>query len=79
MDPPESSSQSFIIHIWLEDMAKDTGRATWRGRITDVRTGKRRYLKDLDEIVMFILPYLEGMGVRCGLGWRIWRWLKYSL
>jgi hypothetical protein len=78
MDPSESSGQSFIIHIWLEETIEETGRAIWRGRITHVPSGTRRSLKDLIGIVMFMLPYLEGMGVRCGLGWRIWRRLKHT-
>ena len=39
-------------------------------------SNKRRYLKNLDGIEDFISPYLEEMGVKLGIRWRIRRWLK---
>jgi len=59
MDLFESETHSFIIKIWLED----DGRTRWRGHITHVPDGERRYLEDLGEISRFIRPYLEKMGV----------------
>jgi len=61
---PETITHSFIIKIWLEESADEVNRATWRGHITQVPSGERRYLVNLDEIKIFILPYLEEMGVR---------------
>jgi hypothetical protein len=72
----ESYGQSFIVRIWLEETVEEAGAATWRGQITHVPSGERRYLKDLDEIVAFIAPYLEGMGVKFDLCWRVRQWLK---
>lgn len=62
MDEFESVTQSFIIKIWLEEMVKESGRALWRGHVTHVPSGERRYLKDLEAILAFIGPYLEEMG-----------------
>ena len=59
----EPYTHSFIVKIWLEETAEEAGKATWRGHITHVPSGKRRYIKDLDEIWIFITPYLERMGV----------------
>jgi hypothetical protein len=59
----ESSNQSFIVKIWLEETAEEADRATWRGHVTHVPSGQRRYIKDLDGITAFIAPYLEEMGV----------------
>jgi hypothetical protein len=61
---PDSAPQSFIVKIWLEETAEEAGRATWRGHITHVPSGERRYLQRLDEIARFIAPYLQAMGVR---------------
>lgn len=64
MDLPESTICSFIIKIWLEETGEEANEAVWRGHITHVPSGERRYLKDLDDIRVFIVPYLEAMGVK---------------
>lgn len=77
VDALETQTQSFIIKIWVEDEeADEDGGARWRGQITHVPSGKRSYLRDLDCIEVFMTPYLERMGVKFGVGWRIRRWLK---
>ena len=72
----ETNTHSFVIKIWLEEIAEDAGRALWRGHVTHIPNGARRYVQDLDGIVFFIVPYLEGMGGRPGLYWRLKRWLN---
>jgi hypothetical protein len=76
MDELESISQSFIIKIWIEESSDAGSRSTWRGHIIYVPSGKKRYLRNLDEIPDFIVPYLEDMGVKVGIRWRMTRWLK---
>ena len=76
MDSLEPESQSFIVKVWVEDSAGQTGRVVWRGHITRVQSHERRYLKNLDEIADFIAPHLEAMGVKVGMRWRLRRWLK---
>ena len=71
----EHITQSFIAKIWLEESVGETGRASWRGHITQVPSGNRQYIKTLDDIVLFIAPRLEEMGVEVALLWRIKRWL----
>lgn len=73
MDLPETSTHSFIIKIWLEETAAEAGTAVWRGHITHVPGGERRYLKDLDDIAGFIAPYLERIGVKVRRR-RWWSW-----
>jgi hypothetical protein len=63
----ESDTHPFIVKIWLEETAEEAGRATWRGHITHVPSGERRYIQDLDSISAFIAPYLEAMGVEVTL------------
>ena len=63
---PEPAPQSFIIKIWIEETAAESGEATWRGSITHVASGDRRYLHDLRGIAAFIVPYLAEMGVEVG-------------
>lgn len=63
MEPFES--HSFIVKVWLEESLEDAaGEATWRGHITHVPSQERRYLHALDDIIDFVGPYLERMGVR---------------
>lgn len=57
----ESSTHSFVIRIWLEETLQETPWPTWRGHITHVPSGRRRYLQDLNELIAFILPYIEEM------------------
>ena len=76
MDETESEAQSFIVRVWVEERAEEAGRGIWRGHITHVPSHERRYLKKLDEIGDFIAPYLESMGVKLGVRWRMRRWLK---
>ena len=71
----EGQTHSFIVRIWLEETFEETGNARWRGHITHVASRERRYLEDLSDIGIFILPYLDSMKVRSGLRWRVWKWL----
>jgi hypothetical protein len=64
MDLIEFNTHSFIVKIWLEETTEEAGQATWRGHITHVPSGERRYVQDLGDIAAFIAPYLERMGVK---------------
>jgi hypothetical protein len=75
-DLPESHTHSFIVKIWLEETLEEDGRAIWRGYITHVPGGERRYLKRLNDILIFIMPFLNQMGVRSSLLGRMQQWLK---
>ncbi len=55
------TSHSFIVKIWLEETAVEAGQAKWRGHITHVPDGVRRYVESLDEISTFISAYLKAM------------------
>ena len=60
----------------IEETPEGAGQAVWRGHITHVPSGRRRYVKDLDDILAFIAPYLEAVGVEFGFWWRVRLWLK---
>ena len=75
MDLSESTTHSFIVKIWLEETAEEAGQAKWRGHITHVSDGKRRYLNNLDDLTTFIMSYLEQMGVNVGIRGRVKQWL----
>ncbi len=60
----EQEPQSFVLKIWVEETAEEAGQVKWRGHITHVPSHSRRYVQDLDDIVLFVSPYLEQLGVR---------------
>ena len=72
---PDETTQSFIVKVWLEETAKEKGNARWRGHITHVPSNRRAYIEKLDQICIFVAPYLEAMKVRLGYRWRLWQWL----
>lgn len=63
---PDHAPQSFIIKVWIEETVEEAGQALWRGHITHVPSGRRKYIQDLERISAFIAPYLEEMGVELG-------------
>jgi hypothetical protein len=75
MDTLESTTQSFIVKVWIEESSDGTTIA-WHGHITHVSDGERRYVKSLMEVRDFIVPYLVDMGVKPSIGWRIRHCLK---
>lgn len=70
----EYAPHSFIIKVWLEETAEEAGRATWRGHVTHVPSGERRYIQNLDQVRDFIIPYLEEMGIRFRARFRVRQW-----
>lgn len=64
MDLSEANVHSFVVRIWLEEEESEIQEAIWRGHVTHVPSGERRYIKRLSELNTFIIPYLEAMGVR---------------
>lgn len=66
MERPDEQISSFIVKIWLEPDEQNTNRMIWHGYITHVPSGRRRYVKNLREIVDFIELLLGSMGLRVG-------------
>jgi hypothetical protein len=71
----EANTHVFMTKIWLEESADQGEKARWRGHITYISTGERRYIESLYDVIAFIRPYLEGMGVKTNLTSRIGEWL----
>ncbi|MGH2458928.1 MAG: hypothetical protein ACRDIY_08675, partial [Chloroflexota bacterium] len=76
MDDVEAQRQSFVVIVWLEEAPSREGRAVWRGHITHVPSGERRYVTTLDDVPAFIAPYLQRMGVTLNLKWHVCLWLR---
>lgn len=72
----KQDTQSFIVKIWLEETAEEAGSARWRGHITHVPGGEKRYVESLTDIGLFIAPYLRAMNAPIGISWTFRRWLR---
>ena len=72
----EPCIHSFIIKIWLEESARESGRAVWRGRITHVASDERKFIKSMDEIVAFIRSYLGETQRKSRWQRQLAEWLK---
>ncbi len=75
MQQTETHTHSFIVKIWLEETVAEDGRAIWRGHITHVPDGERRYFRQLSDITTIIMPYLSKMGVQVKLSARLRQWI----
>ena len=62
MEQPDT--HSFVVKVWLEETVEEAGRARWRGHVTHVASGERRYLESVSSVAAFIRPYLERWGVK---------------
>lgn len=61
MESYESSTCSFIVKIWVEEIDQGTAQMKWRGHITNVLSHQRQYVEDLGAITDFITVHLEQM------------------
>lgn len=74
-----AAPQSYVVKLWIEPPESTTGANARfaRGVVTQVDTGKRWYVKDLDELADLFARRVSCEGVRLGLSWRIWRQVRH--
>jgi len=70
----EATTHSFIVKIWSEETTAACEKVPWRGHITHVPSGERQYLEHLNDLCLFIVPYLISTNARVGTGWRVMSW-----
>lgn len=63
MQAYEESNCSFVVKIWVEPKDDPAAIPVWRGHITHVISGERRYFTDLTLVIAFIQRYLAQMGI----------------
>ena len=54
MEQPDNHTESFVVRIWLERREIADALPEWRGVGEHVATGKRKYILNVDSIVIFI-------------------------
>jgi len=74
LKPYENITRVFWIRIELKDN-QGVGRQTL-GDIKDVMSGEIQPIYKLHQIIHFIIPYLENMGIKINWFWRLSRWFE---
>ena len=64
MDSYEPNTHSFVVKVWREEEASRQNSARWRGHVTHVFSGERRYFQSLADLTRFIEGYLSTLGVQ---------------
>ena len=59
----EHETHHFIVKVWLETAATENEPASWRGHVTHVASGDRRYVDSLADINDYIGKFLTKMGI----------------
>ena len=63
MNQHGAESVSFIVRIWLEEATGESGGPVWRGSVTHVPSGEKRYFDAFAHLVEHMERYLEMLGV----------------
>ena len=50
---------SFVIRLWREVSDGERGPHEWRGWITHVQSGERKFFQDTADILLFVNKYLK--------------------
>jgi len=74
LKPYESITRVFWIKIELKDNHEN--ESPYLGDIRDVISGVRSPISNLLDIIDFIIPYMQQMGIRINWFWRLTIWLK---
>lgn len=78
----EMLSQSFIVKIWAEETTSTGHWLMWRGHITHVPSGTRRYFDSLSGLYYVISHFMSQLGIPfsrpAGLKALLCRWLDRS-
>jgi len=60
-DDIETTSHTFVLKIWAEEIMEENRTDRWRGRITHVLNGEHLYFEDLETLQHFLAAYLAKM------------------
>ena len=72
LKPYENITRVFWIKIELKEIQRSGRQAL--GDIKDVMSGEKQPIYELHDIIHFIIPYLENMGIKIHWFWRLGIW-----
>jgi hypothetical protein len=54
----EYLTHTFVVKVWSEELHTEAGTILWRGHVTHVSSGSRRYFQQLGDVLRFIDSFL---------------------
>jgi hypothetical protein len=60
----QPNSHSFIVRMWVNDSTQGAEHPDWRGYVTHVPSGDRRYFKTLEELCIYIQNHFTSSASR---------------
>jgi hypothetical protein len=48
---------AFLVSLWVESVEADASESGWRGSIEHLSTRRRRYFRDMTELVRFLADW----------------------
>lgn len=64
MNNPAPTRSTFVLRVWIEYPDPNSTETRWRGLITLIPSGEKRYVNNLCEVAQFINWHLKSLGVR---------------
>lgn len=59
----EDRTAVFIVRVWCERGDGDATVTEWRGSVEHIQSGQRAFFRNLDAVLDFVRPHLEGIGI----------------
>lgn len=59
----EDRTAVFIVRVWCERGDGEGGVVEWRGSVEHIQSGQRMFFRNLDAVLEFVRPHLEGIGI----------------
>jgi hypothetical protein len=72
----EANTHAFVVKVWLEETAAETGYPVWRGHVTHVASNQQQHFTYLGDVTRFILAYTPGAVTKPTLTQRWRSWLR---
>lgn len=59
----EDRTAVFIVRVWCERGDGDAPVTEWRGSVEHIQSGQRAFFRNLEAVLDFVRPHLEGIGI----------------
>ena len=59
----EDRTAVFIVRVWCERGDGDAVGTEWRGSVEHIQSGQRAFFRNLEAVLDFVRPHLEGIGI----------------
>jgi hypothetical protein len=59
----EDRTAVFIVRVWCERGDGDATVTEWRGSVEHIQSGQRAFFRNLEAVLDFVRPHLEGIGI----------------